>query len=612
MRNEFAIFVVMMVAAAGITAGVAGYLLSNQKSSTTEQFMSSFSDYSDLADYLDKAQSHWYQNSSMWYSGSPSSSDETRQSMGSEDFSKTNVQVQGVDEADIVKTDGELLFIASYDSVAIVKAYHPDDLMVLSYVNVSDILDDSALYGSIQGIYILDDNLIIVLSIDQYHMYYGDDAIQTGFYLWDPGTEKTMIAIFDVSDPVDPALKDTFEISGYPVTTRMIGDTVYAVSQFYVWKDTKQNYVLPTISEGSSTEVIDVDEIYYDPNATEPEYFMNMMAVDMGQMESNHITLIADYSSAIYMSLDALYLTFQKWNYDDVPIVVFETMSDKSYTSTSIYKIEVNGLQMAVTARGDVKGRLLNQFSMDESDGYLRVATTDGNWVNETNSVYVLNNTLHVVGSIENIAPNERIYSARFVQDTLYLVTFRQVDPLFVIDLSDPTNPLIIGEVKVTGFSTYLHPIDADHILGIGIEGSSMKLSIFDVSNPTAPQEEFRYILENYSPPYLIWDYKAVLFDAEKEMLVIPCSQSSWTNNVYTYTSEAYVFKVSATDGITLRGVIEHGDYQWVERSLYIGEYLYTISNEMVKVNLLSDFSDVNSLQYRNSQYYYGGEPKPL
>jgi uncharacterized secreted protein with C-terminal beta-propeller domain len=267
---------------------------------------------------------------------------------------------------------------------------------------------------------------------------------------------------------------------------------------------------------------------------------------------------------------------------------------------------------MAVTARGDVKGHLLNQFSMDESDGYLRVATTDGDWVNETNSVYVLNNTLNVVGSIENIAPNERIYSARFVQDTLYLVTFRQVDPLFVIDLSDPTNPLIIGEVKVTGFSTYLHPIDADHILGIGIEGSNVKLSIFDVSDPTAPQEEFRYTLENYSYSVANWDHKAVLFDAAKEMLVIPCSQSSWTNDTYVYTSGAYVFKVSLTDGITLRGVIEHGDYQWVERALYIGEYLYTISYEMVKVNMLSDLSDVNSLQYRNSQYYYGGEPRPL
>jgi len=243
---------------------------------------------------------------------------------------------------------------------------------------------------------------------------------------------------------------------------------------------------------------------------------------------------------------------------------------------------------------------MLNQFSMDENDGFLRVATTS-EWANPDNSVYVLDDDLEVVGSLEGLAPTERIYSVRFVQDTLYLVTFRQVDPLFVIDLSNPYDPKVLGEVEITGFSTYLHPIDDDHVLGIGFENWSVKISIFDVSDPTDPTEMDRYVISGGSWSEANYDHKAVLFDKQRELLVIPAS--SYTD--YEHKTGAFVFKISLTEGISLRGVIDHGEYNYLRRALYIDDNLYTISGSVVMVNSLSDLSEINSVQYREEPHYY-------
>jgi len=277
--------------------------------------------------------------------------------------------------------------------------------------------------------------------------------------------------------------------------------------------------------------------------------------------------------------------------------------------------VDVDGLKMHISQKGDVKGVLNNQFSMDEKDGYLRVAVSSGLWTDRRNAVYVLDGNLSTVGSIEDIAVNETIQANRFVGDRLYLVTFRQVDPLFVIDLSVPTSPEILGELTIPGFSTYLHPVDENHILGIGQENSSAKISLFDVTDPTNPTEDSKYVVGNFSSTSAGWEHKAVLFDADRGLLVIPMT----TYDYYDWNSTEsgfYVFNVSVDAGITLRDIILHSNYSYYfysdGRALYIEDYLYTISDTIVKANLISDLSEAGELVYREDSYSYWyayGEP---
>lgn len=623
MKGISGLTVIKTVFAAAIilTAGVATVLIISGSDDSTDDFMSYFSDYDDLANYLDNAYVSFYglNGSDKIYFGVGSGSEEQNSYDRSDgapiEYSKTNIQVEGVDEADIVKTNGELIFIASWDSVAIVNAYPPAEMMLLSYVNISDLFDSKDVYAYIQGLYVSGNELILVLSCNGIYRYNETEPASfayASYYYYQ--NSVTVLVVIDVSDPISPSLKQKFEVSGNPITTRMVGDTVYAISQFYIWKS-NDTYLLPEIVTGKYTETISPREIYYDPDAILPSSFLNILAVNVDDMRWDSLSILADYSSTIYMSGSSLYLTFLKWNYYWNAFNMPDRASESSsICTTTIYKIESDGLLMAVTARGDVNGYPVNQFALDEYDSYLRIATTDGLWNNRTNAVYVLDSSLAIVGSLEDIAPNESIYSARFVGNTLYLVTFRLVDPFFVIDLTNPSAPRLLGELELPGFSTYLHPIDDKHILGIGIEGSQLKISMFNVSDLTAPVEAFRYVTRNSSYSEANWDHKAVLFDVAKELLVIPVTETNFTyideyNYSYYYTQGAYVFKVSVIEGIELRGIIEHGS-SYVQRALYIGEYLYTISSCFVKANLMSDLSPAASLQYcetgHSDDYWYG------
>lgn len=384
---------------------------------------------------------------------------------------------------------------------------------------------------------------------------------------------------------------------------------VYALSQFYVWKDQSNGYAMPELSDGSELKTVELSSIHYDPDTKDAGYYMNIMAIDLSSLESKTISVIAGWASTIYMSPDSLFFTIVKWPYQ--PIMMMSANDAKILDSndtvtTTIYRVSVDDLTMRITAKGDVAGTLLNQFSMDERNGYLRIATTTS-WADQKNAVYVLSPELKVIGSLENLAPNERIYSARFVGDMLYVVTLRQVDPLFVIDLSVPTAPKVLGEAMLPGFSTYLHPVDQNHLLGIGREGSGVKISLFDVSDPTSPKEMSKYALAGYSYSPAEYDHHSVLYDAEKELLVVPVSSSSCNYSDWDHISGFYMFKVSITEGISLRGIISHPpanywDYaHYAQRALFIGDYLYTLWGSEISVNLLSDLSQLGTLSFGDS-----------
>jgi len=307
---------------------------------------------------------------------------------------------------------------------------------------------------------------------------------------------------------------------------------------------------------------------------------------------------------------------------------------------TLILRISIDNGNFWSDASGLVPDQILNRFSMDEYNNYFRIATTTGhlsktNEKTSANHVFVLNMDMLIVGELTNIAPGESIYSTRFMGNRCYLVTFKKVDPFFVIDLRNPRSPQILGELKIPGYSDYLHPYDENHVIGIGKdtkeaeEGNfawyqGVKISLFDVSNVKKPLEISKFNIGDrgtYSDA--LYDPHAFLFSKEKHLLVIPIhlaeiNRSKYPDDIPAYENGeynwcgAYVFDVTISDGFKLKGRITHEDgteqpesedyyYYWyydkqIKRSFYIEETLYTVSENLIKSNDLNDLSEISAV----------------
>ena len=289
--------------------------------------------------------------------------------------------------------------------------------------------------------------------------------------------------------------------------------------------------------------------------------------------------------------------------------------------ATVVHKIGIKDGKITYIGKGEVPGTLDNQFSMDEYNNNLRLATTSSVYTNSGqytyNNVYVLDGKMATIGSLTHIAEQETIYSTRFIGDRLYMVTFKRIDPFFVIDLSTPETPKILGKLKIPGYSDYLHPYDATHIIGIGKETtanewggvsvSGVKLALFDVSDVANPKQLDKVqIGDAGSDSAALTDHHAFLFDRTKNLLVIPVravtTSPTVKGDMYYNPQQvwygAYVFGLTPQTGFTLRGTVEHGTgdngyYYYgssnadVKRSLWIGNVLYTMSPKQIKANSL-------------------------
>ncbi len=290
-------------------------------------------------------------------------------------------------------------------------------------------------------------------------------------------------------------------------------------------------------------------------------------------------------------------------------------------TSTVVHKIAIQDGRITYVGKGEVPGTLDNQFSMDEYNNNLRLATTSSVYTNSGqytyNNVYVLDGKMSTIGALTHIAEQETIYSTRFIGDRLYMVTFKRIDPFFVIDLSTPETPKILGKLKIPGYSDYLHPYDATHIIGIGketttnewggVSTSGVKLALFDVTDVANPKQLDKVqIGDAGSDSAALTDHHAFLFDKAKNLLVIPVravTASPVTQGGMYYNPQqvwygAYVFGLTPQTGFTLRGTVQHGTgdngyYYYgssnadVKRSLYIDNVLYTMSPKQIKANSL-------------------------
>jgi inhibitor of cysteine peptidase len=533
------------------------------------------------------------------------------------DYSGTNVQVEGVDEGDRVKTDGKYLYIARGTVVYIAFAYPPVDAELISRIELSEQVGD---------IYIAGDKLVI---FSQSNIVYNIEPMPKIPSIMPPlpMTESTNVRVYDVSNRAKPILDRDIKMEGGYVGSRMIGDYVYAIVQknAYLIDEKAQT---PVIQEGSKATQILPTEILHYYNNTEPySSYTTILSLNTQNPEevTQRETLLLGFSSTLYVSQKNLYLTTSTWS------------------DTKIHKFSLYEGKILPIAEGSVLGYVLNQFSMDENDDYFRIATTNGRmwwgWrrggiTNQTSAVYILDKNMMTVGKLEGLAPREDIYSARFTGDRCYLVTFKKVDPLFVIDLSNPKNPTVLGKLKIPGYSNYLHPYDENHIIGLGknaVESEEgdfawyqgIKISLFDVTDVSNPIEMAMIeVGDRGTDSPALTDHRAFLFSRERGLLVIPILEAKInpdqyggvvTDNAYgDYIYQgAYVFDISL-EGIKLRGKITHieddslqksgywfdSEYS-VERSLYIGNYLYTISGRTVKMNWLTDLKEVNTIMLK-------------
>jgi uncharacterized secreted protein with C-terminal beta-propeller domain len=304
--------------------------------------------------------------------------------------------------------------------------------------------------------------------------------------------------------------------------------------------------------------------------------------------------------------------------------------------TTVIHRIAVEGPSIVAKASGEVRGRVLNQYSMDEYQDNFRIATTAAGGTlkgqdSSANSVYILSMDMKIIGKLENLAPGEQMHSARFMGDRCYLVTFKKVDPLFTIDLSNPQNPRVLGKLKIPGYSDYLQPYDSNFLIGIGKETveaeegdfawyQGLKVSLFDVSDVTNPKEAGKIVIgDRGTDSPVLRDPHALLFDKDRDLLVIPVLEAKIVPEKYpqgvpafTYGDfvfqGAYVLRVTPSEGISRRGTITHiddpqtylksgfyfGSRGEITRSLFIGEVLYTVSDAEIKANSLTDLSDIS------------------
>ena len=545
-----------------------------------------------------------------------------------QEYSETNIQVEGVDEADIIKNDGKYIYVVSGNKVVIVNAYPAEDMEILSEIEFSD--------ENVGEIFINDDKLIVFTN-EYGPVLYAEARCLEATLCPNPSSNEplTKIYIYDISDRQAPELANEVSVSGNYVSSRMIDNYVYVINNQYIYED----IVLPVVIENGQEDVVEAEEVSYIPIKDYSFQYTIILSININNGDTSEETVLAGRTQNIYVSQKNIYTTFTKYQswYSDMV----------EPEKTLITKISIDKENINYVASGEVKGHILNQFSMDEHKGNFRIATTIGEVWNSnkpsTNNVYVLNENLELIGELEDLAPGEKIYSVRFMGDRGYVVTFRKVDPLFVIDLEDPENPNILGKLKIPGYSDYLHPYDENHIIGIGKETieaeeelkeereldfawyQGVKMAIFDVSDVENPIELHKVVIgDRGTDSEALHNHKAFLFDREKELLVIPITlaeipesqkQQQYDSRFpaygeYTFQG-AYVYNINLEDGFDLKGRITHYEdeevfeksgYMFygnrnVQRSLYMDNILYTFSNELIKANDLNDLDEINSVE---------------
>lgn len=565
---------------------------------------------------------------------SASSTESSSSSSNTKDYSTTNIQVENVDEADIVKTDGDYIYSISEDNVIITDVKDPKQPKVVATIKSEDddIPEDIILYK---------DKLVVISTKgNQTKRYYYNNRM------------NTVVKIYNITSREKPVLTKNYEMYEPYYTSRCIDNVLYVISSGNLRKE--DDKIVVGYNEDNMEKEMSIDKIKYLKDVKTTKQTL-ISTVDLNN-ETADIKLdsyLMNISNA-YVSENAIYLLNQKYNNDSkIPIKLlfgfkgvfgledYYEMDSESGYYTEIYKFDIKE-NVEYKAKTKVKGKTINQYSLDEKDNHLRIALYD----NDGSRVAIFDEDLKQIGISDNVAKGEKMYSSRFIGDKVYFVTYKTMDPLFVMDLSNEAKPKVLGKLKIPGYSTYLHPYDENHIIGIGMETKEiinrnsngkvisttakvvgMKMALFDVSNVNSPVQISSVVIgDSRTTSAILTNPKALLFSKEKSLIAIPVNNYSQdfevtsSNNYETminnytkyskpYNAEGYlVYNINVQDGFKLKGVITHektnATYYYSNskllRGLYIDNNLYTVSETMIKVNELDSLKAVGELKLKN------------
>ncbi|HOW29444.1 MAG TPA: beta-propeller domain-containing protein [archaeon] len=591
--------------------------------------------------------------------------DQSTGGLGDTDYSTTNVQVRGIDEGDIVKTNGEKIFIGKDNKLVVVNNVTPP-LEDIYNLEISKEVTNYEYYTGPQETIrtiLLDDDLLYLVTTKYRNESKFDSSLLYPQMIYIPTTVVTTYEINE--DSLDKL--SAIEVDGEYYQSRLKEGYIYLITNtnnfFYSNPILLDDIIISPIKEEKAGKISTTERTMIMPKDGTPDnkniYTITTIKYDESQDSViDSLDLLLDYSSTIYMSEDNLYIAHKENNYwgpwffrgyyndnldvfkaiykDVYPNSIQEDIednlenpeklkeilneyynsleadekeelykeisaaTDKYYqekqrerqkTNISKIELEANGKLGEITT-GYVTGELLNQFSLDEDkDGYLRVAITYRDEDYKSNSgIVILDSDLEEYSKLDDLAKDERIYSVRFMGDKVFLVTFKQIDPFFVIDLSDRENPEVLGYLKIPGYSSYLHPISDTLILGVGQDtkenqwgGTStdgVKVTLFDVSDYSDPKEVATYkVSAENSYTQVQEDHKAFLYIEKNNLIVLPVSEYFNTRGNET---NFYVLEIKDDDIVKKEKLSHNQDYGNLLRSLYIGDELYTISNNHI------------------------------
>ncbi|MEB3860485.1 MAG: beta-propeller domain-containing protein, partial [Desulfurococcales archaeon] len=590
--------------------------------------------------------------------------------------SGTNVQVAGIDEPDIVKTNGDLIVVVAGYAVYVIDA-RGDVGSLASRIAMEDATATSAfLVGDLLAVFASQGGPVVL------EPFIAGDAI-----LEPPPVPPSLMVFYNLSDPSSPVYVGELNVTGSLVSARLSGGVIYAVYRAPI-----AGLTVPLVNgvpvEPGSIYLVDES----------PDSYTIIVAVEGETLNYTVKAFLTGPGSRIYMSYERLYVAYTEapymGSYGRVEAVFLEALAgllpdnvsseiqslldrglidEANYVAasylaglgstesrsllaeatqslgpiseeTTVHVFGVSGLSISYNGSFSVPGALLDQFAMEEMDGYFIVATTSREyrlqanlvipeagssatrtvtvlvvecneacvsrslkfevpedrprygarpliavWIEPSgetvNNVYIVDLSSMNITSLEGLAPGERIYAARLINGILFLVTFRQVDPLFAINVTDPANPMVVGFLKIPGFSEYLHPVGGDLLLGIGMEENQLKVSLFNVSDPTRMREVSKLLIAKaYSPA--LYDYHAVTVDYDYKLVLVPL-QVLWM--------PAGIAVIGYEDSsLELVKVLEHAGAQ---RSIYIGDKLYTISVDRVEVYNITSLELLGSIE---------------
>lgn len=482
----------------------------------------------------------------------------------------TNTQVVGVDEGDVIKNDGKYIYLAtgSYDYESRIKIIDAESMELVYSGEVRNVKNSEA---TVQELYVSGDVLTVIYTSD------GNNDTATELL-----KTTTYVDVYDISNRYTPKKIRSTEQDGYFKNSRMIGSVLYTLSTYYVTaqsEDDIEKYALPMVNG----ERLDGSCVYhFDDDSTA---YTVVTALDTSNKDGD------SGSVAILGGCDEIYCS-------GTTLYALAYLYEDYQPKTQITSFSLDGTEVKCKAQGKILGEFNNNYSFDEHNGYLRAAVTyyDKTTYKDVSCIYVLDENLEEVGSLVDIADDEQVKSVRFMGDKGYVVTFRQTDPLFSLDLSDPKNPKVLGELKLPGYSTYLHPLSDTVLLGIGYGGdeenadtNDLKIALFDVSDMTSPKLLDEFIIEcasseaNYEP-------KALIHYAEKNIVGIPV-----TDYNYSGTGEANCVRSFAIINYTdnklseVKGFVHDSTgYTDLFRGTYIGEKLYTVDEFKIVEHSLS------------------------